>query len=549
MRTCFETQRKHNVKIWIFLRIYELILSIVFDYYWDLMSESNDNQNSDLLPRKKRKAKRKANSPLNDTNNGPEQHNTRVSSLRSGVKGKPVRCVKSKSCNKNSNKNNIVSNSLINTTINNTSSGYAFKNPNESKPIMSFSTGASNNKMQQQGSAGGIVQGAPASTPGGFPNQAQHSFNTTQTGAGVPSWASELIHDVKQIKLSMTKLDQIERTVNMINMKVSDLEVKVNSMEPRVTEVERSCTFISHENDDRKKELERARTEINKLRTDCASLNSDANALKNKNAALEAKVTDLESRSMRDNLLFYGIAERGQLENCEELIKNICIDILEIPEAVDFKFDRVHRVGSYSKNKVRPIVGKFHNFKRREIVRQKAFEKNAVLKHENLGIGQQWPAEVRESRKALFPIMQREKALGKDVKLVKDKLFIDNVEYKMNATDQRQQQNFVPQTYRQPQSQPLGWNQGHPQPGPFGYMLQQSPPRQWIPPPPPVAPGQPGSFQWVTPAPRMPQYMQESSEPLQASFSAPHHVSQLTATQQHIPPAQQGRRVYLQHHC
>ena len=87
-----------------------------------------------------------------------------------------------------------------------------------------------------------------------------------QQGAGPPGWATELIEDVKHIKLSMSKLDQIEKTVNMINLKVSDLEVKVNHIEPRVTEVEKSCTFMSQENDDRKKELERAKTEVNMLK-------------------------------------------------------------------------------------------------------------------------------------------------------------------------------------------------------------------------------------------------------------------------------------------
>ena len=167
----------------------------------------------------------------------------------------------------------------------------------------------------------------------------------------------------------MTKLDQIERTVNVINMTVSDLEVKVNSIEPRVTEVEKSCSFISRENDDRKKELDRARTEVSKLRIDCISMQSDANSLRAKNAGLELKVTDLESRSMRDNLLFYGITEKGQHENCEGLVKDVCIETLGLPEARNMSFDRVHRVGTFSKNKVRPIVAKFHYFKEREVVR------------------------------------------------------------------------------------------------------------------------------------------------------------------------------------
>ena len=314
---------------------------------------------------------------------------------------------------------------------------------------MSFSKNSVASTTQNQ------QQGAPAMNTGTYSIASaqsmppQQMFNLPQSQVtGPPNWVSELIEDVKHIKLSMTKLDQIERTVNTINMKVSDLEMKVNSIEPRVTEVEKSCSFISYENDIRKKEVEGASAEVHKLKSDCANMQADTNYLRARNANLEAKVTDLESRSMRDNLLFYGVSERGQLENCESLVKEVCIETLDLPEALDMKFDRVHRVGTFSNNKVRPIVAKFHNFKDREIVRQKAFETNETLKRSNLGIGQQWPAEVRETRKALYPIMQRKKAQGKEVRLVKDKLFVNNVQYKLTPQEQYQSQNSAPQTFQ-----------------------------------------------------------------------------------------------------
>ena len=350
---------------------------------------------------------------------------------------------------------------------------------------------------------------------------------------------SELIQNVNQIKLSMTKLDQIERTVNAINMKVSDLEGKMNSMEPRVSEVEKSCAFISGENDDRKKELERTKVEINKLRTECTNIQSNTNYLKARNHTLEAKVTDLESRSMRDNLLFYGISERGQQENCEQLVKGVCTDTLGLAEAENMTFDRVHRVGTFSKNKVRPIVAKFHYFREREIIRQKAYENNAALKRMNLGIGRQWPSEVRETRKALFPIMQREKLQGNTVKLVKDKLFVNDVEYRLPPQGQQQPQAYTSQTFRPtpPQTQTPGWFNGQTQPSHFNSLSQQSPPRQWVPPPPPVPPGQPGSFQWTSPIHRMAPPMQQPSNP---PYMASQQVRQTPSTQQQNPSTQQG---------
>ena len=80
-------------------------------------------------------------------------------------------------------------------------------------------------------------------------------------------------------------------------------------------------------------------------------------------AKLGSKVADLESRSMRDNLLFYWVPEGGDAENCELLIKTVMSEKLNVPDTQSIVLDRVHRVGSAIHNKVRPIVPKFHYYK------------------------------------------------------------------------------------------------------------------------------------------------------------------------------------------
>lgn len=45
---------------------------------------------------------------------------------------------------------------------------------------------------------------------------------------------------------------------------------------------------------------------------------------------MDEKLIDLEARSMRDNLMFYGINEGGDHENCGELVRNLCADVLHI---------------------------------------------------------------------------------------------------------------------------------------------------------------------------------------------------------------------------
>ena len=95
----------------------------------------------------------------------------------------------------------------------------------------------------------------------------------------------------------------------------------------------------------------------------------------------------------------------------------------------DITFDRVHRVGPASAKKPRPIVAKFHYHKQREQIRQKGYAERDTLKLLDLGVGVQLPKEIRETRKLLYPVMKREEKRGKTVRLVSDRLYINNVLY------------------------------------------------------------------------------------------------------------------------
>ena len=141
---------------------------------------------------------------------------------------------------------------------------------------------------------------------------------------------------------------------------------------------------------------------------------------------------------MRENLLFYGIEEGGEHENCERLIKQVCVDKLQMPEAETMLIDRAHRIGIRKPNKTRPTVAKFHYYGQKEAVKSKSYDRSEQLKQANLGIGMHWHQQIRDARKALYLIMQKEKQNGKHVRMARDKLYIDGILYKPTA---QQQQN------------------------------------------------------------------------------------------------------------
>ncbi|XP_062609263.1 protein unc-13 homolog C-like [Saccostrea cucullata] len=91
----------------------------------------------------------------------------------------------------------------------------------------------------------------------------------------------------------------------------------------------------------------------------------------------------------------------------------------------DILIERAHRIGRRNNVKPRPIVAKFNRFPQRELIRKNAFK----LKGTHLSIGEQFPKEIQERRKGLYPIYKKAKEDEKKASLVKDKLYIDGELY------------------------------------------------------------------------------------------------------------------------
>ena len=102
-------------------------------------------------------------------------------------------------------------------------------------------------------------------------------------------------------------------------------------------------------------------------------------------------------------------------------------------------FHRVHRIKPLEKHRYsdypRPIVAKLERFKDREHVRTLAPQ---TLKGKPYSIREQFPKPIEEQRKLLYPEMKRAK-LNKEnkVRLVKDKLYINDKQYVPKANQSR----------------------------------------------------------------------------------------------------------------
>ena len=234
------------------------------------------------------------------------------------------------------------------------------------------------------------------------------------------------------------------------------------------------------------------------LRDDITSLKTDSHTMKKSVMSTESSVSelmsevttsrdelreeilDLKCRSMRDNLLFFGI-EEGEEEDCEFVLRTFLSRRMKVRKAISF--ERVHRVGRKQENqqrpsqenqqrpsqenqqrpsqenqqrpsqenqqrpsqenkqRPRPIVAKFTYFQDRELVRRQA---PITLKGSDYWVQEQFPPEVEQRRKALYPIMREERKKKNKVALVKDKLFINGVEYKPPEMNVLSRSNMSP---------------------------------------------------------------------------------------------------------
>ena len=380
--------------------------------------------------KKKGKKKRKAESPLND------------GATSTVVGGEPSTTKDRKVKKKYVDEQPVVASNLSNMSSSMTASTCSYNNsPNHfissAAPIQGHgmymypSPLGSQSQSFGQVIGPGIGQPPPQPPPPVTPQQLAFPSPPAK-----PDWLTDIAEDVKSIKSGMGKIDN---TVNGISQKVDNLEKKLLSIEIRVTEVEKSCNFISEQYDSQTAEISSAKKDIKIVQEQCKQLNKRQKELEEESDRLnklDSKLLDLESRSMKENLLLFGIEEeRGfrndNNEDCIRKAQEFLCDNLEFEEGEvrQIKLDRAHRIGRKRDDTMRPVVVKFHSYGDREKVRLRGNDLREQLRRKKLAVKAQWPKEIIDKRKPLYPIFQKAKDEGKNVRFVREKLFINGIEY------------------------------------------------------------------------------------------------------------------------
>lgn len=187
--------------------------------------------------------------------------------------------------------------------------------------------------------------------------------------------------------------------------KQRDLDNALSSLCNRVTSIDKEVSVV---------------TEVKRDLNDLQNVASEQRA---ETCALLARIDDLENRSRRSNLLFYGVpdvdGETPQIS--EQKVLDLARDSLGI--AVDNSHvERAHRLGAFRRGKTRPIIVKFSSFK----IKTQLLFSGSRLKGTPFSISEDFSLTVRAARKALLTFAKQQNS---QFKLRFDKLFIGSKTY------------------------------------------------------------------------------------------------------------------------
>ena len=300
------------------------------------------------------------------------------------------------------------------------------------------------------------------------PHFSMQQYPSVPAASGIPQPASTQSPETntndnfKQVFERFNSLDKRLAKLDHIEKKLSDLSTHITSIDNRVTTLEKS----SRDHGNRISDLENTAAFDSSLCDDITKKQSELDrtlkAERDRISKLEREfervgkvhedITDLKSRSMRNNLLFFGFPERStaedrRSEDCVKLLLDTFRDTLGMQDAhVNIKIERAHRIGKYDSSKKRPVVAMFNHFPDKLTVKQKfrdlappddtsneAASSETGNRSSGIRCSEQFPPVIQERRKSLIPAMIKAREDGKTAHLSYDKLFINNKMYTVDT--------------------------------------------------------------------------------------------------------------------
>ncbi|CAC5364943.1 unnamed protein product [Mytilus coruscus] len=228
---------------------------------------------------------------------------------------------------------------------------------------------------------------------------------------------------------------RLQRLEHIMNDKLSKLDLldmfaeKFEKFENHISKMSNEINDIRNVQQKHSQTISKQENHHHNIEDRVRNLERSNRQLESENFELKEKFLELQSHSMKYNLIFGGIRNQdGYEENTEEVLRSFLSEEMEIPNVGDIQFQNVHRLGERSDGKERSIIARFSDHER---VNRAAASK---LKNKpQFSIYQQYPREINDRRKKLIPKMKEFKRQRRHAKLVYDKLLVDGEVYNPDA--------------------------------------------------------------------------------------------------------------------
>ena len=133
---------------------------------------------------------------------------------------------------------------------------------------------------------------------------------------------------------------------------------------------------------------------------------------------LSYRSIDLEARSRRNNLVFWGISERSP-RNCVSLIQSFLTKEMRLDDT-GMVIDRAHRLGAVNRMHIRngtdpkrPLIVRFRDYRDTEHILENAYK----LRRTNFRVERDYPKEIADARKSLYQSQEAVMARRKSQKV------------------------------------------------------------------------------------------------------------------------------------
>ncbi|XP_075741104.1 uncharacterized protein LOC142789271 [Rhipicephalus microplus] len=220
----------------------------------------------------------------------------------------------------------------------------------------------------------------------------------------------------KMLEEILSNQSKLLAKVNEIQAKQSSTDASISDMHVRLQTIE--------------KQLEGLGETQNRLTMTESSVGRHDSEL----TALARQIDDLDNRSRRNNLTVRGVEEE-ESEDEAVLLSKVNDDIFDkLLGSKCSSIERIHRLGKKIPERNRPVILKVGDFRDKT----KILKNCRNLKGTQFSISEDYSKRVVEIRKQLWISSADERAKGANVKLIIDKLKVNNVLYGWNeATKER----------------------------------------------------------------------------------------------------------------